>query len=373
MKKEIITQSQAISAVAMYTMGSNLIFGLGRKSMQDTWISMLIALAASLPVFYMYGRIMKRYPGLNVFEICEAALGKVAGKIAIVLFSWYCFHAGFLVMRNFSEYIQVRIFNQMPQTITLLSIAVLSMWVTKRGVEALGRCAIILIPVALFIIVGTTAMLAKDFHASYLLPIGGHIDKVPEDAFHNFALPLVETVVFLGLLKADNRSNPGKTIFLGALIGWAALLLAFFRNSMSLGFPSLGEKWFPSYDATSLIIIGSFISRIENIFGVNVFIAVFIKIAVCLLAAANGAAKLCNADDYRPYVAPIGLMMVAFASIAYKSVLAMFDFLDVFPYYSIPFEIILPLTLCIAAEIRFLVRERKGKGGADTVPAEENS
>lgn len=370
MKKEVITLNQAISLVAMFVLGSSLMLGLSRESKQDTWMALLIAMAAVLPVIYIYARLMARYPGMNLFDICTEVFGKLLGKIVVALFIWYALHLGALVFRNFSEYTQVRVFPEMPPAISLLSMAVLAIWVSKRGMEALGRCAAVLLPIVLLIIAGTTAMLAKDMHPSYLLPVGENLSSVPKDAFTNFSFPFAETVLFLGLLNHMKQGGrPGKVWLYGILIGGFALLLAFFRNALSLGFPSLGDKWFPSYEATSLIIIGTFISRIENIVGANLVLLIFVKAAVCLLVAAKGCAKLFDADDYRPYVAPLGLLMAAFAAVVYKSTMEMFDFVPVYPYYAFPFEVIFPLALCITAEIRLIGKSRKERGGAQPSPA----
>lgn len=362
MKREFITPKQAISLVAVFVMGSSLTLGISAESMQDGWIAFLFAIAAVMPVIYVYARLLSRYPGKNLFEICTEVFGRIAGKIIIVLFVWYAFHLGALVMRNLSEFIQVRVFSPMPQTISLLSLAVLAIWASKRGVEVLGRSAIVLLPISLFILLCTTALLLKNMHPFYLLPIAENMDSVPRDAFVDFSFPLAETVLFLGLLHhVTGKGKPGKVWLYGLLIGGAALLLAYFRNVMTLGFPLHNDKWFPSYDATSIIIVGTFISRIENFVGVNMLILVFLKTSVCLLVAAKGCAQLFDANDYRPFVAPLGLLMAAFAGMVYKSTMEMFGFVSVYPYYAFPFEVLIPLALCLTAEIKFILKRSTEK------------
>jgi spore germination protein KB len=365
MKKDTITLRHAVSMITLFIVGSSLVIGLSRESKQDAWISILIAIAAVMPIVYVYARLMSRYPGMNLFDICMAAFGKILGKILIVLYVWYAIHLGSLILRNFSEFIQVTAFNEMPQTISLLAFIVLIIWVVKRGPEVLGRWASITLPILLFTVLMTILLLIKDMHLSNLLPVGENLHEVPRDTLNNFSFPFAETVLFIGMLNTLKQGEkPGKAWLYGILIGGAVLLFGmFFRNALTLGFPLLGDEVFPSYGAVSIIIAGSVISRIENIVGANLLMAGFVKISVCLMAASKGMAKLFDAEDYRAYVAPLGLCMVALACIVYKNIMEMFDFLPVYAYYAFPFQVLLPIALCITAEIKFLVKNKKEQEG----------
>lgn len=363
MKKESINQRQAVSMIGLFVVGSSLVFGLSRNSKQDSWMAILIALAAIMPIIYIYARLLARFPGKGLFDICIEVFGKVIGKIFIALLVWYAFHLGSLVMRNFSEFIQVTAFNQMPQTISLLAIAILAIWVGRRGVEVLGRWCSIVLPVLIIIVSITVLLLIKDMHLSNLLPVGENLATIPKDSFTDFSFPFAETVLFLCVLNTlKSDSKPGKAWVYGVLIGGAVLLFgSFFRNALVLGFPLLGDATFPSQVTVSVIIAGNFISRIENVVGANLLMAGFVKISICLIAAAKGTARLFEADDYRPYVAPLGLAMVALASIVYTNIMQMFAFLGVYKFYAFPFQVIIPLLLCITAEIKFIIKGRKEK------------
>jgi spore germination protein KB len=371
MGKEKITQKQAVSMVALFVVGSAMVLGVSKESMQDAWIAYFAAFAAAVPVIYVYARILGRYPGKSFFDICTEVFGKIGGKIAAALFSWFALHLGALVMRNFSEFIQVTAFNEMPQTISLLCMAILSIWIVRRGAETMGRWSAIVLPVVIFVVVVTILLLVKDFHPSYLLPVGEYLPQVPKDAWNGFSFPMAETVLFLGVLdtlKPGDRH--GRAWLFGLSIGVAVLLFGgFLRNAMTLGFPLEKDLSFPSYGAVSIIIAGNFISRIENAVSTDLLLCGFIKISVCLMAASRGFASICGADDYRPYVAPVGLVMMALASVVYKNIMEMFAFIDIYPYYAFPVEVLLPLILCITAEIRLLIRGRKERGGKAPAPA----
>jgi spore germination protein KB len=365
MKKEIITQKQAVSMIALCAVGSSLVLGLSRNSKQDAWMAVLIAIAAVMPFLYIYARLMRRYPGKNIFDICIEVFGRTFGKIVIAFFAWYAFHLGSLVFRDFSEFIQITAFNEMPQTISLLCLAVLVIWVVRGGPETLGRWASFALPVLIAIVAATFLLLIKDMHLNYLLPVGEHLNEVPRDAFDDFAYPFAETALFLSVLNTLKPGDrPGRAWLSGILIAGAVLLFGmFFRNALVLGFPLLGNVYFPSYNAVSIIIAGNFLSRIEGVVGANLLISGFVKISVCLMTVSKGCARLFDAGDYRPFVAPLGLLMVALASIVYNSIMELFDFLPVYEIYAVFFTCSIPLALCITAEIKFIIKERKIKGG----------
>jgi spore germination protein KB len=287
MNKETISQKQAVSIVALFIVGSSLVFGTSKYSKQDAWIALLITVAVMMPVIYFYIRLMHRYPGKNIFDICIEVFGKIFGKVLIVLFVWYAFHLGSLVLRNFSEFIEITAFNQMPQTISLVCLIILVIWVVKRGVEVLGRWSSIVLPILVVILATTFLFLLKDMHITNLMPVGENLYMVPKDVLNNFAFPFGETVLFLGVLNTMKKADqPGKAWVYGIFVGGAMLLFGgFFRNALVLGFPLEADMDFPSYGAVSVIIAGSFISRIENVVGADLVLAGFVKsaFAYCLL------------------------------------------------------------------------------------------
>lgn len=370
MKQEKISGKQTACITVMFMLGSSLVFGISSKSNQDAWIAILIALAAAVPLLYYYARLLCLYPGQSLFDICISVFGRFFGKAVIALYAWYAFHLGALVIRNYSEFLQVRVFIQMPQIVSMLIMVFLVIWVVRRGVEVLGRYTVVTLPVIVIIIIAVLLLLVKDMRLEYMLPVGEYLSDVPSDVFNDFSFPFMETVLLLCVLSATGaNAKPGKPLVAGLLIGGLLLTVSLVRNCMTLGFPMHGDKWFPSYDAGSLIIVGSVVSRIENFVGANLLLAGFVKISVCLFAASKGCARLVDADDYRPFAAPVGLLMVGLASIVYKNTMEMYDFLLVYRYYAFPFQIILPLLLCLVAEIRHAVKTRKEKGGVEPDPS----
>jgi spore germination protein KB len=109
------------------------------------------------------------------------------------------------------------------------------------------------------------------------------------------------------------------------------------------------------------------LSRIEIVIGMNFVLAGIVKITLCLLAAAKGTARLFGIGDYRRLVMPMGLLMVALCAILYKNTMELFSFLPVYQYYALPFQVVIPMIVWIAAEVKARRQRQQAQAGASAV------
>ncbi|HYE11095.1 MAG TPA: GerAB/ArcD/ProY family transporter, partial [Patescibacteria group bacterium] len=125
------------------------------------------------------------------------------------------------------------------------------------------------------------------------------------------------------------------------------------------GSDTLGSVYFPSYTAISRVNIGNFLQRLEVAVAIVFILSGFIKISICLLAATKGITKLFGFKDYRALVTPVGLLMVNLAYLVYGSIMEMFEWADdIWPYYAFPFQVLLPLIILIAVEIKSRMQKK---------------
>ena len=111
--------------------------------------------------------------------------------------------------------------------------------------------------------------------------------------------------------------------------------------------------YFPSHEAVSRISIGSFLERIEVTVSLVFIASAFIKCSVCLFTACKGVSRVFNLHNYTSVVIQIGLLMIYFSYIVYKNIMDMNSWVyKIYPYYSFPFQVIIPIALWIIAEIK---------------------
>ena len=64
-------------------------------------------------------------------------------------------------------------------------------------------------------------------------------------------------------------------------------------------------------------------------------VGAFVKVSVCLLAAAIGVKKLAGLNHYRPVVVPIGILMILMAHGIYKNTMEMVEWaFEIYSYYA---------------------------------------
>jgi spore germination protein KB len=361
MRKELITDREAISILILFICGSTLIIGIGGDAKNDAWISGLLGIFMALPIILAYTRITALYPGKDLFDILNIIMGKIFGKIIGVLYIWYAFHLGSLVIRNFSEFINTVTMPETPIIVPMLCMGLVSIAAVRSGIEVMGRVSVYLLFPLLVIILLVQILAIPELNFRYIKPVlsQGFL-PILKGGFSSFAFPFAEVILFTGVLfSLKDKKSSYKVYFSGTLIAGAIIVLITLRNTMVLGSLN-GSLYFPSHIAVSRISVGDFLQRIEVTVAFVFVVTAFMKASVCLFVACRGISKLFNLNDYRSIVIQLGLIMIYFSLIIYDSIMEMKDWaFMIYPYYAFPFQVIIPIIMLIAAEIK--TRRKRGK------------
>jgi spore germination protein KB len=259
-----------------------------------------------------------------------------------------------VVIRNFSEFLSEISLTETPQYFIQLVLVLLCVWAVKGGIEVLGRWASFVFNILLVIIMGIILMTLSRINFSNFTPILYEgFRPVIDGAFSVFSFPLAETVVFLAILSFLKPGANGYKVYnLSLLIGGSILLLIVIGNIGVLGYPFLATQYYPSYIAVSLINLSELLERFEVLISVVFLLCGFVKVSVCLFCAATGIARIFNIDDYRVMTVPVALLMLNLGIFIYPNMQEMFEWVKVYKYYAIPFQVLLPLIIWISAEAK---------------------
>lgn len=355
MDKEVISSKQGLCILLMFTMGSAIILAPWRKAGKDGWIAILIAMVMILPMVIVYSRLVLIFPGKDLFDMQQEVFGKIFGKLTSFFLVWYAIHLGAMIIRNFTEVIQVMNFTETPQFPIAIMIGVLSIWIVKGGIEVIGRwCAFMLLPVIISIVLVSLLLIPK-MDLNNLRPVlYDGLNPVLMGAANAFVFPFAETFLFTAVFNSlRDKSKVFKLYFLNIIIAGCFMMMTSARNIMVLGEELNSSLYFPAYLTVSIINIKDFIDRIEVLVGGDFVFLGFVKLSVCLYASSLGFAKIFGIKGYRQVVAPIGLMMVIVSIFVYNSIMEMVEWADNnYVYYVIPFSVVIPLATLITAEIR---------------------
>lgn len=355
MNQEIISNRQGISILVIFMVGSTIVLNPGKEAGADTWIAILLAMLAALPMLLIHTRLMRIFPGKDLFDLQQEAFGKIAGKITSFLFVWFTFHLGTLVLRNFSEFIQTISLQETPQVPILISMGILIIWAAKNGIEVLGRFAVYIIPLLVGAIIVVFLLSIPQMYLKNIRPVlYNGIGPVLNSAASLFAFPFGELALFTMVFDSlKSQDKIFKVYLIGIIMTACILILSYVRNILILGSENYLNMFFPSYFSVGLINIGDFLQRIEAVVGVVFLFGGFIKASVCLYIASKGFAKIFNTGNYSDMTAPIGLLMVCMAGFIFTNTMEMFEWAaEIYKYYVIPFYVILPLITLIVIEIK---------------------
>lgn len=277
------------------------------------------------------------------------------GRLLCVLFTWFSFHLGVLVIRNFGEFIITVSFPETPMIIPMIFLVLLSSWIVKEGIEVMARWSALFF---LFNAPGPTLMflaLIPEMDLDNILPVMYNGFKpFFEGAFSAFSFPFAETIIFTMIFFClKSRKSSYKILFSGVLIGGISLAGISLAEILVLGPDLYNATLFPNHSVATKIRIGDFVERLEILVLIVALTGGFVKISVCLLAASNGVAKIFGLKDYRTIVLPLGLLMVNFSYFVYDSSMEQVAWAaKIWPYYAFLFQAILPIIIIVVVEIK---------------------
>ncbi len=361
MGKEVITTKQAIAILVTFEIGSALIHTAHTKDNQDFWISYLAAAVFTLFTFFMYSRIMSLFPGKNLLDINKELFGKIAGSIIYGTYIFYAFSIGIFVTRHFTEAVQVSSLPEMPQYAFAIPMILVCIYISKNGVETLGRWCMFSLPINFFIFLLTIAFSSYLFDFQNLKPaFQNSVSLLADNALNAYTLPFGESVVFLLLIDSlKNRQKTLKVFYISLAMGMGTIIFATLRNILILGTENIQFLTTPSISGVSVIQITSFVERIEVIVIVNFIICGIAKITVCLIGAAKGTAKLLKLDSDRQVIVPIGLLILMLSFNVFRNAMHLIKWFDVYRLVFLPVQILFPLAAWVTAEIKVKLKKRK--------------
>jgi spore germination protein KB len=361
MQKNVISSKQAICVLIMFIFGNTLMYS-GSKAKQDTWIVILAALAMAVPLVAIYARIVKSHPGQGLYDVIVDVFGRVFGRLIVLLYVLYAIYLGALLIRSFAGFIHVVAMPETPLLVIALFLFLLSGWMIKSGVETLGRWARVALPVVIVSVAVTLLISVKSMDFKNIMPVAATgFKQLTGSALSVFASPFAETILFAVLFNSvKENSSPLRIYFMGIFFSSLIFLVAAVRNILVLGFPTLDMYYFSSYTAVSVISLGEFFSRIEVLIGLAFLLDLFVKLCVCMFAVAMGFSKLAGLPDHKSMAFPAGLLMMALAAILFTNTVEMFEWLNIYKYFALPFEVVLPLMIFIAAEFKNRTGKRAG-------------
>ncbi|NLA52613.1 MAG: endospore germination permease [Alcaligenaceae bacterium] len=351
MEKARISSLQLFLLLTGFLLGSRLIINPATEAKNDGWMSILISGAGGVLLLIIYALIALLNPSRTLVEILRDRFGKVIGTIVAIMYIWYFIHLASLVFRNFGSFLVTTTYPRTPMEVIIAFFALTIIYTVNSGIEVMGRLSEILVPFIpiLSVVIGIGVVTTNDFTA-FLPVLENGIKPVIKAALNLLAFPFGEAVVFLMLFPYLNKKkNLKKITALSALSVTGLFLYIFFRNIIILESNFIEQATFVPH-LTSVLFPGI---NLEPLFNVMIIIGGGIKIISAVYAALVGINQLIGTKDYRGLTTCLVTFSVVLSIWIYENIFEIFHWTEIFWfYYSIPFQVIIPVILLFLSFIK---------------------
>jgi len=357
LEKGKISNFQISALIVGFVFGSSVISPPGGGGAgHDTWIAVAIGLMEGLLIAWIFTFLAKQFKNKTIIEINALVYGKFLGKCISLLFIWYLFHLGALVLDNYGRFYHLELYPLTPKPVGYFMLMLVCASIAGKGIEVLARCSIILASFTIIFLFLDTLLLTPHIDLSNLMPIlDVPIGKLLWTAHGAAIFPFTETVAFLMVLAFIDKPEKGPSaVSRGLLIAGFFLILVTARNAAVLG-QMFEITNYPSFFATQTIDIGDVLTRVEVLVSISAVTVGFIKISVLIYGTVLGLAQVFNLRSYQPIILPVGILMTVLALTNFGSTMELYDFAyKAYPIYAVPFQIGIPLITLIVAKLRKL-------------------
>ncbi len=346
---EVITSKQGIFLVSIFTVGTSIILSGITLAKQDIWISFILAFIASIPLIFIYSKILSFFPGKSIYEIMDLTFGKILGRVFAFLFILYFLYLSALCLRNITEFIQVVSLRLSPQYFSGLWIILVSAYMVKSGLGVFGRWSnFTFVFIMLLVIVLFGASIPQIDFDNILPVLYNGWGPVLKNSISIFSFPFGEVVVFLAFFNNLSENKKTFKIFLlSFIISGSVLLLSTIRSIFILGFPLVDNTYFPAYYTNTLVRLDSIIENVAIFSTIILLLAGLAKFTTCLFSICIGLKYIFNSNKYSTFSLPVGTLSLIISQLIFTSTMEMMESVMVYHYYALPFQVLLPLIILI--------------------------
>lgn len=269
---------------------------------QDAWISIVAAGCIALLITFFATQLAQLYPGQTLIEYSQTILGTWLGKAVILIYLIQWFTIIPIVLRQFSDLVQIMLLTGTPKEAVMLLMILLIVYATYAGgIEGIGRCSEFLGPIILVMVTLVLIMSINNINLKNILPVyadsgitgilGGSLAPASYIG-HN-----VEFLMFGAFMRQPHKAAPytyGAVITASffVLITTAAIIF-------TLGVNVSPSMWYPFFEMTKKISLFGFIDNFDAIPVVIWISSVFIKLSVYLFITSYGTAQLLHVRKWR--------------------------------------------------------------------------
>ncbi|NIK66618.1 endospore germination permease [Paenibacillus sp. BK720] len=321
-------------------------------AMNDFWLAPIVAIAAGGIVLAISIKLHRLYPDKNLIQYSERIIGKVPGKILGLIYCQFFVFTGGIVCREYAEFVTGNFLFKTPMFCLVILMVLLAAFAVRGGVELVVRSTLLLTP--LFILpLFFLLLLIPDFEISNILPFMSHgMIPVIQGSLAPISWYSEFLIIAFFLPSVIDKNKTVKYSILSLLAVSASLTYVCLVSLFVLG-SDTADKVYPVLTAFRYISRADFFENLEALLLAMWVVGNFIKIAAVYYAAVLSFTSCFNLKDYKPFVFPIGMLIVIHCFWDFPSFFKLSGFLHSTGLFHLStFMLVIPILLLIIALCR---------------------
>ncbi len=353
----VIYSRQFAFVVFLYVLGSAFLNIPESVIGKDVYISTALASLIGLGVLHIIIKLQGSYPKLNIMQIAELALGKIAGKILNLFYIWTLFMLAILILFDIVLFLQL-LYPRNPDILLSTIVLLSSTYVVSKGINIIGRLGdIAILPVFVLIILAFGVSISL-FDLVNILPVLANIKPILGGTIFAAYWPFTQIIALAILLPfIIDFEKKKKLIYYSYIIASITLIIRSFLVLGVLGENLIKISHFPFYDIFLMLRFQDF-QRIELF-----FFLLFVTLVLTVLIVAHSTLTLAlqsffKLKNYSALVIPLALFILVFTCNIFPSEIEFFaSYATTVIFFTLPINILYPLIVYIAAQIKLAKKE----------------
>jgi spore germination protein (amino acid permease) len=304
---------------------------VAKYAKNDAWLSVIFMYFVLLATAYSFYWIGSQYPGLNYSQINEVVLGKIIGKIMVVVIGVYIISSIGLSLRVFAESVRLFLLDRTPLNIIMTIMILTAMLCLKSGIKTISIIFDILLPALLFFVVFLITLPINAADPKNLLPV---LHKGIKPVIRG-AIEIVDPVLGCGAIgyvlpyiEKVKKKRMIMYIFIGISITCFIYLAIMLLVIMIFGTNEIQFLMFPTITIYKAIALQTQVfERAEAIFMTAWIPTTFTTICVYYLAAVLNLKVLFNTKQDNIFIYILIVIVMIIANLP-KDMAEMFKYLE---------------------------------------------
>lgn len=287
------------------------------EAKQDGWIAGLFSLLLGILIVLFYERFSRLYPELTLVEVSEKVFGSWLGRGFALFFIGYAFYYAAVSLREIGDFLTTQNYPETPMIVFHIIVAIVVVMAVRLGIEPIARSAEIFCPwLALFFLFLILFSIPK-MDVYHIQPVWGEeFGSILRASIPFTAYTFIELVFFLMIVPyVKQRQQLRKGWLLGAIIGSVVIIVIIMTAILVLSAELTARQMYPGYNLAKQIFIGDFLQRVEASLAVIWFVSIFVRVTIYFFVTVTGLMQVFRIRDRKQLATPLGIIMVALASI----------------------------------------------------------